>query len=185
MRIQIDSAKVAATFARFKDNGSFQESRGTICGGLPIVEMLQAMAMNEPVLQAFAGFDAIYPHGGLERSIQEKIILRVSQLHECQFCVNSHLDMMRSLDISDDLHSAGKLSERERIAIEYAELVTRDANRIPSEFFARLREVFNDAEIVELTFLTGLITMLNRFNNALEIRYQGELSGSPAATTPV
>ena len=67
-------------------------------------------------------------------------------------------------------------SARERLAMEYAELVTRDANRVPDEFFARLRESFSEPEIVELTFVIGLITMLNRFNNALQIRHGGEYS---------
>jgi len=31
--------------------------------------------------------------------------------------------------------------------------------------------VFNDREIVELTFHIGSITMLNRFNHALRVRY--------------
>jgi len=48
---------------------------------------------------------------------------------------------------------------------------------LPTEFFARLREAFADPEIVELTFVTGLITMLNRFNNALQIRHGGEYDG--------
>jgi AhpD family alkylhydroperoxidase len=110
----------------------------------------------------------------LERSISEKVILRVSQLHECQFCVQSHLDMMSQLGISSDLSAAAPHTARERAAIEYAELMTHDANRIADDFFARLRNVFTDPEIVELTFLVGLITLLNRFNNALQIRYGQE-----------
>jgi hypothetical protein len=31
--------------------------------GMPIAEMIQAFAMNENVLRAFAGFESIYPHG--------------------------------------------------------------------------------------------------------------------------
>ena len=58
--------------------------------------------------------------------------------------------------------------------MEYAELVTRDANRVPDECFARLREAFSGPEIVELTFMIGLITMLNRFNNARQIRHGEE-----------
>ena len=65
-------------------------------------------------------------------------------------------------------------SQRERLAIEYAELVTRGSNCIPGAFFERLRAAFNDPEIVELTFVIGILTMLNRFNNALEVRYRGE-----------
>jgi AhpD family alkylhydroperoxidase len=178
MRIKIDTARVAVNFGRVKDNASFQESAQLFARGLPVVEMLQAMAMNEGVLQAFAGFDRVYPHGSLERGILEKVILRVSQLHECQFCVNSHLDMMNSLGISVDLNDLDQQTEREQLAIQYAEWVTRDSSHVPDEFFERLSGLFCDSEIVELTFVIGLITMLNRFNNALGVRYSGELAGS-------
>jgi alkylhydroperoxidase family enzyme len=177
MRIDIDPAQVAKTFGQFKDNPSFQESAQLFARGLPVLEMLQAMAMNERVLRAFSGLESIYPNGTLERGVVEKVILRVSQLHDCQFCIGSHQDIMRSLAIGDDLGDREHCSDRERLAIEYAELMTRDANRIPDEFFARLRKRFSDSEMVELTFLVGLITMLNRFNNALGVRYLGELAG--------
>ena len=104
----------------------------------------------------------------------EKVILRVSQMHECQFCVSSHEAMMTQLGISTDLAPTATHSPREWLAMEYAELVTRDANRVPDAFFVRLRESFSDPEIVELTFVIGLITMLNRFNNALQIRHGDE-----------
>jgi AhpD family alkylhydroperoxidase len=177
MRIDINPAQVAETFGHFKDNPSFQESAQLFARGRPVLEMLQAMAMNERVLRAFSGLESMYPNGTLGRGIVEKVILRVSQLHDCQFCVGSHRDIMRSLAISDDLADRERCSERERLAIEYAELMTRDANRIPDEFFDRLRKRFKDAEIVELTFLVGLITMLNRFNNALGVHYNGEMAG--------
>jgi AhpD family alkylhydroperoxidase len=139
--------------------------------------MIQAFAMNENVLRAFAGFESIYPHGNLERSILEKVILRVSQLHECRFCTDSHLAIMKSLGIETEPSPGGAVPERERLAIEYAEHITRDANRVPEAFFDRLRVVFTDPEIVELTFHIGFITMLNRFNNALQVRYRGEYGG--------
>ena len=126
------------------------------------------------MLRAFSGFAEVYPCGTLERAVVEKVILRVSQMHECQFCVSSHVAMMTQLGISTDLAPRATHSPRERLAMEYAELVTRDANRVSDECFARLREAFSDAEIVELTFMIGLITMLNRFNNALQIRHGGE-----------
>ena len=178
MRIEIDSAKVAENFAKFKDNDSFQESAQLFARGLPVVEMLQAMAMNGGVLQAFAGLHSVYPNGGLDRGILEKVILRVSQLHDCQFCVNSHLDLMKSLGISANLGDSNQLTEREKLAIQYAEAVTRDSNRVPDELFERLRGQFHDPEVVELTFVIGFITMLNRFNNALGVRYSGELAGA-------
>jgi len=173
MRIQIDPAMVATNFARVADNPSLRESAQLFAAGKPVVEMIQAFAMNPGVLRAFSGFADVYPCGTLERSVVEKVILRVSQMHECQFCVSSHEAMMTQLGISTDLAPTATHSPRERLAMEYAELVTRDANRVPDAFFARLRETFSDPEIVELTFVIGLITMLNRFNNALQI-YHGD-----------
>jgi AhpD family alkylhydroperoxidase len=175
MRIDVDPTRVADTFSKFTSNPSLQESAQLFARGLPVLEMIQAIAMNENVLRAFAGFESVYPGRNLERSILEKIILRVSQLHQCQFCINSHLAIMQGLGISTNLTSEEVLSQREHLALEYAEHITRDSNRIPEAFFARLRSVFTDHEIVELTFCVGFITMLNRFNNALQIRYHGEL----------
>src|SRR5215469_8592559 len=114
MRITIDPAKAEKTFSQFSNNASFQESAQLFARGQPILEMLQAFAMNENVLRAFAGFEAIYPNGSLERGILEKVILRVSQLHQCQFCTNSHLDIMQGCGIATDLSSREHQTERER-----------------------------------------------------------------------
>ncbi len=174
MRITIDPEQVAKTFDKFSTNSSLQESAQLFAQGLPIAEMIQAFAINENVLRAFAGFERVYPNGNLERDILEKVILRVSQLHECQFCVNSHLTIMQKLGVSADVSADTGHTPRERLALRFAELVTRDSNAIPDEFFNELLTAFNQSEIVELTFLIGFITMLNRFNNALQIRYHEE-----------
>ena len=169
MRIEIDLAVVAENFARHSENPSLQESAQLLAaGGLP-VEMLQALAMNPGALRAFSGFADVYPCGMLERPIMEKVILQVSRMHDCQFCVSSHLAMTRQLGIAEEAETP-----REKLAVEYARQMTVDANRIPYALFDELRAAFTAPEIVELTFLTGLITLLNRFNNALQVRYGGE-----------
>ena len=43
------------------------------------------------------------------------------------------------------------MSERERIALEYADRVSATPVDVPDEFFARLRRLFSEREIVELT----------------------------------
>ena len=44
-----------------------------------------------------------------------------------------------------------ELSERERLALEYADRVSATPVDVPDEFFARLRSLFSEREIVELT----------------------------------
>lgn len=170
MRVRIDPEIAKRNFDRMKDCGALQESAQLFARGEPIAEMIQAMSMSDGVLRAFAGLDSVYPHGALERGVTEKIILCVSRLHECQFCVNSHVDMIAGLGIAED----GPSTDRERLAIEWATAMTKDSNRIPEALAKRMHEHYSDAEIVEVTFMVGLITMLNRFNNALEVRYGGE-----------
>jgi alkylhydroperoxidase family enzyme len=52
--------------------------------------------------------------------------------------------------------------------------VIADSNHVPDTVSSELHEHFTDPELVELTFLIGYINMLNLFNNALGVRYQGE-----------
>ena len=58
---------------------------------------------------------------------------------------------------------------RERVALEFAEAMTRDSTRVSDELFRRLREQFEEGEIVEIAAVAGLFNYFNRFNNALEM----------------
>ena len=49
------------------------------------------------------------------------------------------------------LKESSDLSERERVALEYADRVSATPVDVPDEFFARLRSLFSEREIVELT----------------------------------
>lgn len=49
------------------------------------------------------------------------------------------------------IRDAGILSERERVALEYADRVSATPVDVPDDFFATLRRVFSEREIVELT----------------------------------
>lgn len=58
---------------------------------------------------------------------------------------------------------------RERLALEYAELMALDHTAIGDDFFLRLREEFTDAEIVELTMAMGQYIGFGRFLHVLEV----------------
>ena len=182
MRISPDLGQVNQVFAQFASNSSFGESRRLSQAGLPVAEMLQAMTLRPELFEAFSGFGgAVYPGGILPRELKECVILKASLINACQFCADSHKSMMRQLNISQDpvqyLTEIAATSERHRVTLEYTEVVTRDSNRVTDELFGRLKQHFNEPEIVELTFLIGFINMLNRFNNALGVRYENDYEG--------
>ena len=180
MRVTVSPDQIRDAFEAVKDDPSFDESRGLWERGRPPVEMIQAMCLRPEILRAFAGFGgSVYPGGMLERRVKELVIITASRTNECQFCLNSHVDLVRIEGIAADPirlldDEPAEMSERERLAVEYTRAAMADSNSIPDQLGARLNEAFSDAELVELTFVIGYINMLNLFNNCLGIRYHGE-----------
>jgi alkylhydroperoxidase family enzyme len=60
-------------------------------------------------------------------------------------------------------------TERERLAVEYAELMALNHTAIDDDFFRRMRAEFDDAEIVELTMAIGQYIGFGRFLHVLEV----------------
>lgn len=187
MRVTVTPEQIRSAFEAVKDDPSFDESRGLWERGQPPVEMIQAMCLRPEILRAFAGFGgSVYPGGLLERRVKELVIITASQRNDCQFCVNSHCDLVHIASIVEEpltvIADPASLVPRERLAIEYTRAVMTDSNRIPEPLAGRLHEHFTDPELVELSFLIGYINMLNLFNNSLGVRYNGEYSLLAPAT---
>ena len=181
MRVTVSPEQIQSAFEAVKDDPSFDESRGLWERGRPPVEMIQAMCLRPEILRGFAGFgDCVYPGGLLERRVKELVIITSSKANECQFCTRSHCDLVDIADIVSDplklIDHTESLVPRERIAIAYTRAVMADSNHVPEPLSQELHEHFTDPEVVELTFLIGYINMLNLFNNALDVRYNGEYS---------
>ena len=68
---------------------------------------------------------------------------------------------------------SGRFSDTERAALEYAEAMTITGERVSDELFARLRSLFDDAQIVELTAAIALENFRSKFNVPLGIESQG------------
>src|SRR5215510_7101675 len=64
-------------------------------------------------------------------------------------------------------------TERERVALEFCERITRDDLQVSDGCHARLREHFSDGEVVELTFIIGYQTFASKFAKAFRLAPQG------------
>jgi AhpD family alkylhydroperoxidase len=181
MRVTVSPDQIQSAFEAVKDDPSFDESRGLWERGRPPVEMIQAMCLRPEILSAFAGFgNCVYPGGLLERRVKELVIITASESNACQFCTESHCDLVDIAGIVADplvvIAQPESLGPRERRAKEYTPAAMADSNAIPQPLAQQLHEQFSDPELVELTFLIGYINMLNLFNNCLDVRYNGEYS---------
>jgi alkylhydroperoxidase family enzyme len=64
-------------------------------------------------------------------------------------------------------------SDRERLALDYAERMTITGREVDDDDFARLRAAFSDDELVELTATIAWENASSKFNHALRVESQG------------
>ena len=124
MRVAVSPEQIRFAFEAVKDDPSFDESRALWERGRPPVEMIQAMCLRPEILRGFAGFGGcVYPGGLLERRVKELVIITASQTNECQFCTDSHCDLVHISDIVDEplavVADPSALAPRERLAIAF------------------------------------------------------------------
>ena len=64
-------------------------------------------------------------------------------------------------------------SEAERVALEYAERMTITGERVDDALFARLKQHYSEAQIVELTAAIAFENFRSKLNPALGVEAQG------------
>lgn len=94
----------------------------------------------------------------------------------CQFCIDIGSALSRKAGVTEeqlrDFHSykeSNAFSPLEKLVMEYAEEMSKTHVEISDELFARLREHFDDTQLVELTAAIAIENFRARFNNALDI----------------
>jgi len=64
-------------------------------------------------------------------------------------------------------------SEREKLALAFAEKMVRTDDDVSDEFFAELRTIFSDQALVELNATIVIEDLLSKFNHAFLVEAQG------------
>jgi AhpD family alkylhydroperoxidase len=127
---------------------------------------------------------------GTERShkVNEKLkdlaATKAATVIGCQFCIDIGSALGRKAGVSEeqlhdfhDYRESAAFSPVEKLVMEYAEQMSQTNVDIPDELFARLREHFDDAQIVELTAAIATENFRARLNNALDIPPAGFSEG--------
>jgi AhpD family alkylhydroperoxidase len=113
-------------------------------------------------------------HGAYQQSVlpveeRELARMRIAQINDCVACSDFRAPSVQEAGIAPELYEhvadyatfAG-YSQRQRLAIEYAERFATDHGSIDDEFFGRLRESFADDEILDLTLCVAVFLGLGR-----------------------
>jgi AhpD family alkylhydroperoxidase len=117
----------------------------------------------------------IHEAGRLEPALIELVLMRVSQINGCAYCLDMH---------SKDARAAGETeqrlytlpawretklySERERIALAWAEELTElnSHEAVSDSLYEQARQHFEEDALVDLTLLVATINSWNRINIA-------------------
>ena len=78
----------------------------------------------------------------------------------------------------DDYATSPLYSEDERIALEYADAITLSDRDVDDALFARVREHYDEDQIVELTATIAWENSSSKFNRALRVESMGLWEGS-------
>ena len=129
------------------------------------------------------GYNAIRPlltlagylaKSSVERSLQDLVHFRVSQINGCAYCLDMHSKDLRDegeteqrLYMLDAWRESSCYSDRERAALAWAEAVTQvTIDHVSDEVYEGARKQFSEAELIDLTMSVIAINGWNRLNIA-------------------
>jgi AhpD family alkylhydroperoxidase len=120
--------------------------------------------------------DAAYNKSMLPVRVREAARMRVAQLNDCPVCLSFRAASVKEQGVTEDFYAhvadheaSATYSDQENLAIAYAERFAIDHLAIDDAFFERLRAVFTDAEILDLTICLAAFLGLGRLLRVLGI----------------
>lgn len=127
--------------------------------------------VSPEIYKTLVKYDAqIYSESSLGKSLIELIKVKVSLLNGCAFCIDFHSQQALKLGITDRQlfllnawEETSLFTEKEKAAIQWAKALTfiKDIGA-KDQYFDQLKVHFLDKEIVDLTYLIGLVNVWNR-----------------------
>ena len=123
---------------------------------------------------------AVYSASTLSLREFESARARIAQVNHCLFCLDWRTErdgetveesLYGEVENWRDLAASGSLSDRERLAAEYAERFASDHLSLDADedFWARFHAAYTDAEIIELSMCIGSWIAFGRLNHVLGI----------------
>jgi alkylhydroperoxidase family enzyme len=120
-------------------------------------------------------------HGAYQQSVlppeeRELARMRIAQINDCVACSDFRAPSVIEAAVGPELYANVAAyatfpgyTPRQRLAIEYAERFATNHGAIDDAFFGRLREVFSDPEILDLTLCVAVFLGLGRTLSVLGI----------------
>ena len=131
---------------------------------------LKYFDLSPELMSGFRAVKVALEKSVVEQNLIELVYLRVSQINGCAYCLNLHTSSLlkagetqRRISEVAGWRVSDQFSKKEQAALNWAEQLTLiSTSHADDEAFELLKEVFNDAEISDLTFAISLMNGMNR-----------------------
>ena len=118
----------------------------------------------------------IFDEGAVDLATKELVVVRVSQLNGCRYCLAAHRPLALESGVEEAQLAAvceevplSELAERERTIVEWADCYVLDPAGITDELVARVLDFLRDDQMVEVALLIGATQMLNHYCTAFDV----------------
>lgn len=150
-----------------------------------VANALRVAAHSPKLAQVIFGFIV----AGLREEVTEildlqtktLVILKTSMLNGCDYCIGHNTTLGHAAGLSDDqieaidgdYQGSPLFTPAQKAAIAWAEYLTERTYRQHPEAMPELKKHYSDAQIVEITMVSGFFNFWNRFNDGLQIDPEG------------
>lgn len=140
---------------------------------------------------AFLGFQIMLralerKNSPLDAKLRALVRTRIAQLNHCHFCIDLNASHALARGVSQeqidelaDFKDSSCFEPAEKVALEYAEVLSGGGIEIAPEMVERLRKCFSDDAIVELAAVVSHQNLSAKFNAALGVAAEGYCPTAP------
>ena len=141
---------------QIREHGRITNMKLTLLHSLPAYHALMEWFPLEETIEAFLG----------ERAVNF-FCYAISHANECLVCSTFFEKILRDLGIDFDTFN---FTEEEQLLIDYGIAIVNDPNHVPSSIFDRLKEHWNEEQIVAITGFATIMIATNLINEVLQVQ---------------
>lgn len=155
---------------------ALKEAAGQLKECLGVVpHSFRTYAHRPAIAPAFAGLAEAVFAGSVDPRLKTMVGYKVSATNGCPYCIGHTGGMLRSAGFSQEQVDAIRdlapdgWSDKERLALRFAERATREPAHVTDDLVAQLRRHFSEPEVVEIAAVVGFMNFTNKVHGSLAI----------------
>ena len=152
-----------------------------------LLNIFKVMGHAPELMAPFADFIMeILKDGRVDWVTKELLILKSTRMNECHYCVVQHETLSARLGISEEkiadlsgdrYRTSPHFSEAEKAILDLTVQIWEDANKVGEELSARVREHYDEGQVVEIVATITTYIMVSKFGDSLGVELEPVFDG--------